>query len=205
VEEVYVKNERDVFTLRSEAEQGLWAIEKEGTHAYTCDSKLEDTKLEVAELEDRRLEDEALNDAELDDADLNHIYMHMSKLADDADDTKDEELADREYEDEVDSEDEDDNNKVEEVMNADLTSARISDMENEDLLINENEEDRNNNMPDDLMRVKRNLSTLRRLDGITNRAFGALRRYVIKFLVNEVLLFRRSKPNMLNNGLWQTE
>jgi len=113
------------------------------------------------------------------------MYMHVSELADDADDAKDEELVDGEDEDEDDSEDKDDNNKLEEVMDADLTLARISelgneeelreedDMENED--INDNEGDRNDDMPDDLMRVKRYLSTLRRLDGITDRAFGALR------------------------------
>jgi len=170
VEEVHVDNERDVFTLRSEAERGPWAIEEGDTHAYTCDGKLEDG---------------ALNDAELDDADLTHMYTHVSELADDADDAKDEELA----ESEDDSEDEDDNNKLEEVMDADLTPARISELGDE--------EDRNDDMPDDLMRVKRYLSTLQRLDGMTDRAFGALRRYATEFLVNEGLLFRRAKPNML--------
>jgi len=92
----------------------------------------------------------------------------------------DEELADGEDEDEDDSEDEDENNKFEEVMDADLTPARISNMENEDILINQNEEDGNDDMPDDLTRVKRYRSTLRRPDGITDRAFGV----------------RRSKPNM---------
>jgi len=174
-EEVHVDNERDVITLMSEAERGPWANEEGVTHVYTCDTKLGD----------RRLEDEALNDAEQDDADLTHMYTHVSELADDADDAKDEELADGEDEDEDDSEDEDDNNKLEEVMDTDLIPARISelgneeelrdedDMENED--INDIEGDGNDDRPDDLMRVKRYLSTLRRPDGITDRAFGALR------------------------------
>jgi len=51
-------------------------------------------------------------------------------------------------------------------------------------------------MPDDLMRVKRYLSMLRRLDGITDRVFGALRRYATEFLANEGLLFKRAKLNM---------
>jgi len=131
VEEVYVDNERDVFTLRSEAERGLRAIEEGGTHAYTCDAKLEDAKLEVEKLGDGRLEDEelqdgAFNDAELDDADLIHMYTHVSELADDADDAdeaKNEELADGEDEDGDDSEDEDDKNKLEEVMDTDLMPA----------------------------------------------------------------------------------
>jgi len=171
-EEVYVDNERDVFTLRSEAERGPRAIEEGGTHAYTCDARLEDEELE----------DGALNDAELDDVDLTHMYMHVSELGDDADDAEDEELADGEDEDEDDSEDEDDNNELEEVMDA------VSELEDE--------EDRNDDMPNDLMRVKRYLSTLRRLDGITDRAFGALRGYTTEFLVNEGLLFRRAKLNM---------
>jgi len=140
-----------------------------------------------------------LNDAELDDADLIHMYTHVSELADDADDiddAKDEELADGEDEDEDDSEDKDDNNKLEEVMDADLTPVRISDMENEDILINDNEKDGKDDMPDNLMRVKRYLSTLQRPDGITDRAFGALRGYATKFLIHEGLLFRRSKLNM---------
>ena len=118
MKEVHVDNERDIFTLRSEAERGPRAIEEGGTHAYTCDTKLEDTKLEVEKLGNGKLED-----AELDDANLTHMYTHMSELADDVDDAKDEELADGEDEDEDDSEDEDDNNKLEEVMDADLMPA----------------------------------------------------------------------------------
>ena len=47
-------------------------------------------------------------------------------------------------------------------------------MENEDILINNNQKN-GNNIPDDLMRVKRYLSMLQRLDRITDRAFRALR------------------------------
>jgi len=201
VEEVHVDNERDVFTLRSEAERGPWAIEEGGTHAYTCDAKLEDTKLEVENLGDGRLDDEALNDAELDDADLTHMYTHVSELADDTDDAKDEELADGDDSDELDEcmdadlthamvnngdgdNDEVENNELEEVMDADLMPARISKLGDDD------------DIPDDLMRVKRYLSMLERPDGMTDRAFGALRRYATEFLIHEGLLFRRSKPNM---------
>jgi len=70
-------------------------------------------------------------------------------------------------------------------------------MENEEILIYENEEDRNDDMLDDLMRVKIYLSTLWKLDEITNRAFRALRRYATEFLIHEGLLFQRSKLNML--------
>jgi len=120
----------------------------------------------------------------------------VSELADDADDAKDEELVDGEDEDEDDSEDEDDNNELEEVMDADLIPARISELGNE--------EDGNDDMPDDLIRVKRYLSMLRRLDRITDRAFGALRRYATKFLIHERLLFRRrAKLNMpLRRVIW---
>jgi len=182
VEEVHVDNKRDVFTLRSEAERGLRAIEEGGTYAYTCDAKLEDIKLKVEKLGDGRLEDEeledgALNDAELDDADLTYMYTHVSELADDA---KDKELANSENDsDGDDSEDKDDNNELEEVMDADLTPAGISELGDEDNIknedINDNDEDGNDDMLDDLMRVKRYLSTLRRPDGMTDRAFGALR------------------------------
>jgi len=51
-------------------------------------------------------------------------------------------------------------------------------------------------MPDNLISVKSYLATLQRPDGITNGAFGALRQYATEFLVNEGLLFQRSKPNM---------
>jgi len=84
---------------------------------------------------------------------------------------------------EDDSEDEDDN-EVEEVMDADLIPVRISKLADED------------NMPDGLMRIKRYLLTLERPDGMTERAFRAFVRYATEFLVNEGLLFRRSKPNM---------
>jgi len=127
-----------------------------------------------------------LNNAELEDADLTHMYTPVSELANNADDTKDEELANGEDEDEDDSEDEDDNNKLKEVIDAKLILARISelgieselgyedDMENEDILIMDKEENGNNDMLDDLMRVKRYLSMLQRLEGITDTAFGAL-------------------------------
>jgi len=199
-QEVHVDNERYIFTLRSEAERGAWVIEEEGTHVYTCDTKLEDTRVE-----DEKLEDGALNDAELDDADLTHIYTHVSELAEDAADAKDEELADGDDSDRDDSDeldecmnvdltqaivnnsdknnDEVENNKLVEVMDANLTPTRISELEN-------------NDMPDDLMRAKRYLSILRRLDGITDRAFGALRRYATEFLIHEGLLFQRSKLNL---------
>ena len=122
---MYIDNERDVFTLRSRAERVPRAIEEGGTHVYTCDGKLENTKLKVEKLGDGRLEDEeledgALKDAELYDADLTHIYTHVSELADNVDNVKDEELADGEDEDKDDSEDEEDNNKLEEVMDTDL-------------------------------------------------------------------------------------
>jgi len=156
-----------------------------------------------------------LNDAELDDADLTHMYTHVSELADDADDAKDEELADGDDSDELNEcmdadlthamvnngdgdNDEVENNELEEVMDTDLILARISElededaMENKDILINENEEDGNDDMPNDLMRVKRYLSMPRRPDRISDRAFGAFRRYATEFLVNEGLLFRRS-------------
>ena len=171
---------------------------------YTYNAKLEDTKLGVEKLgdgrlEDKELEDGALNDAELDDTDLTHMYAHVSELADD---TKNEELANSEDDsDSDDSEDEDDNKELEELMDADLMPAGISELGDEDDIknedINDNDEDGNDYMPDDLMRVKQYLSTLQRLDRMTDRAFGALRRYATKFLIYEGLLFQRSKPNML--------
>ena len=85
--------------------------------------------------------------------------------------------------------DSNDSDELDEYMNADLTHAWVN---------NGNGNAENNNMPDELRRIKHYLLMLERLDGMTDRAFRAFVRYATEFLVNEGLLFRRAKVNMLS-------
>jgi len=81
-------------------------------------------------------------------------------------------------------------------MDADLTHiyARISES---NAWVNNGEGDvENDDVTDELRRIKRYLLTLGRPDGMTDKAFRGFVRYATEFLVNERLLFRRAKLNM---------
>jgi len=79
-------------------------------------------------------------------------------------------------------------------MDADLTHTYAQISESNAWVNNGDAE--NNDMPDELRRIKRYLLTLERPDGMTDKAFRAFVQYATEFLVNEGLLFRRAKLNM---------
>jgi len=70
-------------------------------------------------------------------------------------------------------------------MDADLTHAWVN-----------NGDAENDDVPDELRRIKHYLLTLERPDRMMDKAFRAFVRYATEFLVNEGLLFRRAKLNM---------
>ena len=92
-----------------------------------------------------------------------------------------------------DDSDDDDSEQLDECMDADRTHVWIN-----------NGDAENDDMPDEFRRIKRYLLTLERSDGMTDRAFKAFVRYATEFLVNEGLLFRRAKLNMLlRRVIWE--
>jgi len=90
---------------------------------------------------------------------------------------------------EDDSDDGDDSDELDECMDADLTHAMVNNGDGDN-------DAENDDMPDELKRIKRYLLTLERPDEMTDKAFRAFVRYTTEFLVNEGLLFRRAKLNM---------
>jgi len=86
-----------------------------------------------------------------------------------------------------DDSDDDDSDELDECMDADLTHAMVN---------NGDGDAENDNVPDELRRIKYYLLTLERPDGMTDKAFRAFVQYATEFLVNEGLLFRRAKLNM---------
>jgi len=94
-----------------------------------------------------------------------------------------------------DSDEEEGVEELEEEMDADLAVNEVDSEEggdNED----EIEEDDDQAMRDEIKKVTRYLTTLRRLGNMTDKQFDSFRQYALRFLVEEGQLFRRAKPGM---------
>jgi len=117
--------------------------------------------------------------------DANLTYTHVSDLADDADD---EDLAD-----DVKGEELADDAEAEDAEDAKYN-------ENEEHKEDDSDDDDDENdvddMPHDLKSIKGYLLTLERPVGMTDKAFNSFRQHALRFLIYEVVLFRRAKQNM---------
>jgi len=81
-------------------------------------------------------------------------------------------------------------------MDVDLTHTYAQISESNAWVNNGEGDAENDDVPDELRRIKRYLLMLERPDRMTDKAFRAFVRYTTEFLVNEGLLFRRAKMNM---------
>jgi len=85
--------------------------------------------------------------------------------------------------------DNDDSDELNKCIKAELTHAMVNNSDREN-------DAENDDMPNELRRIKRYLLTLATSDRMMDRAFRAFVEYATEFLVNERLLFRRAKLMM---------